>query len=194
MKLNQNGIDFIKNFEGCVLHAYKTVQSEEYYTIGYGHYGSDVHEGDVISLDEAEKLLASDLMVYEQEVNAWNYHYKWNINEYTAMVSFAYNCGVGGFRNLIKNGSRTKDEIAEKILLYNTDGNNTIPGLVTRREEERKLFLTPTDESYNDDTSKKYVYVDDIVKAIWDGEFGTPWSESPKLYEYFQKLVNEYRR
>ena len=192
MKLNQNGIDFIKNFEGCVLHAYKVTPSEEYYTIGYGHYGSDVHEGDVISVDEAEKLLASDLMEFEQEVNAWNYHYKWNCNEYTAMVSFAYNCGVGGFRNLIKNGSRTKSEIAEKILLYNTDGCNTLPGLVTRREKERELFLTPVDVEPN--VTKDYVTVDDIVKAIWNGEFGTPWSESTLLYDYFQKKVNEYRR
>ena len=35
----------IKSWEGCRLTAYKAHSSEEYWTIGYGHYGSDVYEG-----------------------------------------------------------------------------------------------------------------------------------------------------
>jgi GH24 family phage-related lysozyme (muramidase) len=56
MQLSQNGIDLIKSFEGCVLHAYKPVSTERYWTIGFGHYGSDVREEQVISQQEAETL------------------------------------------------------------------------------------------------------------------------------------------
>ena len=44
---NTNDMDeylpFIKGHEGKKLKAYKPVDTEEFYTIGYGHYGSDVH-------------------------------------------------------------------------------------------------------------------------------------------------------
>ena len=39
MKTSNQGVALIKRFEGCVLKAYKAVASEEYWTIGYGHYG-----------------------------------------------------------------------------------------------------------------------------------------------------------
>ena len=50
MKISDNGIALIKKYEGCRLHAYKPVPTEKYYTIGYGHYGADVKEGDIIRL------------------------------------------------------------------------------------------------------------------------------------------------
>ena len=134
--------------------------------------------------------IKADLLEYESEVNAWNFHYKWNQHEYDSMVSFCYNNGVGGFRNLIKNGTRTKEEIADKMLLYVTDGYNELPGLVTRRERERALFLLPCDEEPEDD----YVYVMDVVKAIWDGKFGNDEERKERLYEYFQDKVNKFVR
>lgn len=190
MNISVDGLNMIKDFEGCVLHSYKVTPEEEYYTIGYGHYGPDVSENEWISLDEAEKYLKSDMMEFETEVNAWNFHYKWNQHEFDAMVSFAYNNGIGGFRNLIKNGTRTKEEISVKMLLYVTDGYNELPGLVTRRERERALFLLPCDEEPEED----YVYVMDVVKAIWDGKFGNDEERKERLYEYFQDKVNKFVR
>lgn len=187
MRISQYGIDMIKEFEVCVLHAYKAVPSEEYYTIGYGHYGNDVYEGMVISKDEAEKMLKSDLIIYETEVTAWNYHYKWSQNEFDAMVSFCMNCGIYNFRNLIKNGSRTKGQIAEAMLLYVHDsGDNVLEGLQTRRQLERSLFLCPDDNEEDED----YQTVDEIVDAIWAGKFGNDEERKEKLYEFFQKKVN----
>lgn len=49
MTTSKNGIDLIKQFEGCRLKAYKALPSEQYYTIGYGHYGADVTAGMTIS-------------------------------------------------------------------------------------------------------------------------------------------------
>tara|TARA_R110002020_G_C15869957_1_gene738029 strand:- start:85 stop:594 length:510 start_codon:yes stop_codon:yes gene_type:complete len=54
-------IDFLKEKEGKKLTAYKPVETEKYFTIGYGHYGSDVKEGMTITDQEAENLLREDI-------------------------------------------------------------------------------------------------------------------------------------
>lgn len=184
MKISQHGIDMIKEFEGCVLSAY--YDSGGTLTIGYGHT-ANVYEGQHISLDEAEKYLRADLLTAETEVNAWAFHYHWDQNEFDSMVSFTYNCGAGCFRNLIKNGDRTKGQIAEAMLLYVSDGKDQLEGLKRRRERERSLFLCPVDI----DDSEDYQTVDDIVDAIWAGKFGNDEERKEKLYEFFQNKVNE---
>ena len=40
-------------------------------------------------------------------------------------------------------GTRTRSEIAAKFLEYNKAGGKVLSGLTRRRQEERKLFLTP---------------------------------------------------
>ena len=197
MKTSQKGVDFIKSFEGLVLTAYKPVKAEPYYTIGYGHYGADVKPNQTITKAEAERILKNDLIKYETAVTAYNYCYHWSQNEFDALVSFTYNCGVGSFKNLIKNGTRSRAEIRNAILLYNKDvSGRTLAGLVRRRKAELELFNKPVSETSGNatqPTEKDYKTVDDIVKGIWAGEFGTPWSKSDKLYKYFLKKVNEYK-
>ena len=53
--------DYIKGWEGKSLKAYKPVPTEENFTIGYGHYGSDVQEGDVWSDAQADAQLRTDI-------------------------------------------------------------------------------------------------------------------------------------
>lgn len=193
MKTSQTGIDLIKSFEGLVLTAYKPVKSEPYYTIAYGHYGSDVKPGQTITKAQAEQILKNDLVKYETAVAAYNYVYSWNQNEFDALVSFTYNCGTGSLKNLLKNGTRSRAEIRNAILLYNKDvSGNTLAGLVRRRKAELELFNRPVSEQPVT-PDKDYETVEDIVKGIWAGEFGTPWSKSDLLYKYFQKKVNEYK-
>ncbi len=67
--------------------------------------------------------------------------YNWNQNEFDALVSFAYN--IGSIDGLTAKGARTRSEIAAKILEYNKAGGKVLAGLTRRRQEERKLFLTP---------------------------------------------------
>lgn len=193
MKTSQTGIDLIKSFEGLVLTAYKPVKAEPYYTIGYGHYGSDVKYGQTITKAQAEQILKNDLIKYETAVTAYNYAYSWNQNEFDALVSFTFNCGTGSLKNLLKNGTRSRTEIRNAILLYNKDvSGNTLAGLVRRRKAELELFNRPATEQPTT-PDKEYETVEDIVKGIWAGEFGTPWSKSDLLYKYFQKKVNEYK-
>ena len=193
MKTSQKGIDLIKSFEGLVLTAYKPVKAEPYYTIGYGHYGSEVKYGQTITKTQAEQILKNDLIKYETAVTAYNYVYSWNQHEFDALVSFTFNCGTGSLKNLLKNGTRSRAEIRKAILLYNKDvSGNTLAGLVRRRKAELELFNRPvTVQPVTPD--KEYETVEDIVKGIWAGDFGTPWSKSDLLYKYFQKKVNEYK-
>ncbi len=142
MKISQKGIDLIKSFEGCVLSAY--LCPSNVWTIGYGHT-TGVYQGQVITKEQAEEYLKTDLVRYEGYVN--NTCLVLNQNQFDALVSFTYNCGSGNLKKLIAN--RNIAQIAEAMLLYNKSNGKTLSGLVRRREAERKLFLTPVNgQSY----------------------------------------------
>tara|TARA_R110000851_G_scaffold225471_3_gene378297 strand:+ start:652 stop:1158 length:507 start_codon:yes stop_codon:yes gene_type:complete len=51
----------IREAEGLKLEAYKPDDTEEFFTIGFGHYGDDVEEGSTISEEEAEAFLDEDV-------------------------------------------------------------------------------------------------------------------------------------
>lgn len=185
--MNDRGIKLIKEFEGCRLKAYRCPAGV--WTIAYGHV-EGVKPGMTCTQAQAENWLKQDLVKFETAVIAYNYVYHFNDNEIAALTSFAYNCGTGSLKNLLKNGTRSRSEIRSAILLYNKDINGKyLAGLARRRKAELELFNTPVDAP-----EKEYKTVDDIVDGIWRGEFGTPWSKSDLLYKYFQKKVNERRK
>ena len=139
MKTSESVLKKICEFEGCVLHAYKPVAAEKYYTIGYGHSGPDVYSGMTITESQAFDYFRKDIVKYEGYVSALNLNL--NQNQFDSLVSFTYNCGAGNLQKLVRN--RTFPQIAEAMLLYvkGADGK-TLPGLVTRRKWEHDLFLT----------------------------------------------------
>ena len=65
MKISDNGLNLIKKFESCKLKAYKCVSTEKYYTIGWGHYGADVKADMVITQEQADLMLVSDIKKFE---------------------------------------------------------------------------------------------------------------------------------
>lgn len=139
MKTSQHGIDLIKQFEGCRLSAY--LDAVGIPTIGYGHIVG-VKMGDKITQAQAEQLLKNDLVKYENGVNALT-RYQFNQNEFDALVSFAYNLGVGNLSKLTAGQTRNKGQIADAMLLYNKAGGQVLSGLTKRRKKERELFCTP---------------------------------------------------
>ena len=179
MNTSKNGISLIKNYEGLRLKAYKAHPSEIYYTIGYGHYGSDVKSDMRISQAYAEELLKKDLIKFENAVNRLNRD--WTQSEFDALVSFAYNCGTANLNRLVK--SRNKAQIANALLLYNKAGGEVLKGLTKRREAERRLFLQ------NDE-------LETIAKEVIEGKWGNGRTRKDKLtaagYDYYkvQSLVN----
>lgn len=136
MKTSNAGIKLIKKYEGLRLKAYKPVKTEKYWTIGYGHYSKDVTEGMTITEKQADQLLKQDLSVAEDAVSHMG---TWTQNQFDALVSFTFNCGVANLVKLVTN--RTNDVIAQKIILYNKAGGKVLNGLVKRRKEEQALFM-----------------------------------------------------
>lgn len=146
MVTSDKGIALIKSFEGCRLKAYKCVSTEKYYTIGYGHYGADVSKDMTITQAQADIFLKADLSKFEKAVNAYT-KYGFNQNQFDALVSFTYNCGVGNLANLTKNGKRTIAQISTAIPFYNKSGGVVLRGLTRRRNAEKTLFDTPCSSS-----------------------------------------------
>ena len=95
------------------------------------------------------------------------------------MVSFAYN--IGAIDQLKANGTRTRTEIADKILAYNKAGGKVLAGLTKRRQEERTLFLTPVTAKVGwqqEDGHWRYYYPDDSGRYVTDAW----WRDRDKYY------------
>jgi lysozyme len=145
MEVNKAGKDLIKKFEGCKLKAYKCPANID--TIGWGATfyldGSKVKEGDVITQERADEML--DIMVegFAKQVRPL---IKKEItdNNFSAIVSFAYNVGVGNLKKstlLKKVNADPKDPTIKAEFMKWTRANNVVlKGLVRRREAEAKLY------------------------------------------------------
>lgn len=134
--------ELIKSFEGLELEAY--LCPADIWTIGYGHTGN-VKEGDSITKAEAEALLDKDLQTFRNGVKRF-VKVPLNENQFGALVSFAYNLGLGSLQNstllkMLNAGDYTG--AADQFLRWNKSGGKVLTGLVRRREAERAVFLTP---------------------------------------------------
>lgn len=145
MKINQAGIDLLKSFERCRLTAYPDPGTGgDPWTCGWGSTGSDITEGTVWTQQQADDRLAQDLVKFENGVSGL---LMTNINEnqFSALVCFAYNVGLGNLRcsHLIadvNNGNFAR--AADEFLKWDYAGGKVLPGLLRRREAERTLFLS----------------------------------------------------
>jgi len=74
------------------------------------------------------------------------HNYNWNNTQKEGLTSFLYNLGYGKIHQLTDNGTRTDEEIAEKMLEYNKAPNEetgeleVVEGLTKRRIEESNYF------------------------------------------------------
>lgn len=137
MKISDNGLNLIKKFEGCRLTAYQDAVGV--WTIGYGTTNADkaitgttIYQGLRISQETADEWLRQSVdKKYGPKVDKYS-KYEWNQNEFDALVSFAYN--IGSIDGLTASGSRSKEEIADKIQAYNKAGGKVLSGLIRRRQ------------------------------------------------------------
>lgn len=146
MKTSQKGIDFIKSFETLQLKAYKAVDTELYYTVGYGHYGPDVNCSTELTKAEADKLFEADLSVYEMAVSRQTYDLSLSQNQFDALVSFTFNVGVQAFKNstLLKKirAKASEGEIRKEFSRWNKSGGKILDGLIRRRQEEADMYFS----------------------------------------------------
>jgi len=146
MKINQAGKDLIKNFEGCKLKAYQC--SALHWTLGWGltFYpdGTKVKQGDVITQERADELFD---YILEDFINKVRPLIKKDIteNNFSALVSFAYNVGVGNLKNstLLKkvNTNPSDETIRAEFMKWVRAGGKELAGLKRRRKAEADLYF-----------------------------------------------------
>lgn len=146
MRINEAGLNLIKEFEGLRLESYLCPAGV--YTVGFGSTGPHVKPNMRITEEEADRLLRDDIKRFEDLVSKDLSHIELNSNQFSALVSICFNCGSAPIRpgmTIRKCLDRGDYQgAAEGFLLWVKAGGRTLQGLVRRRREERKLFLTPT--------------------------------------------------
>ncbi len=139
LKTSQEGRSLIKSFEGCELTAYRC--SADVPTIGYGHTAG-VSDGDTCTQEEAETMLAEDLVEFEDYVK--NYvESELQQNEFDALVAWTYNLGPANLKEstmLKELNSGNFEEVPRQMKRWNRAGGEVLDGLIRRREAESRLF------------------------------------------------------
>lgn len=141
-KINEAGLSLIKRFEGLRLTAYKDAIGV--WTIGWGHTGPDVTPGLKISEAKAEELLRGDLERFEKGIQNLTVGCELTDNEFAALVSLAFNVGLGNFKSstLLRKLKEGKyQEASEQFVRWNRAGGKVLTGLTKRRLAEKALFL-----------------------------------------------------
>jgi len=143
MKTNQKGVALIISFEGFRPDAYIPVPGDKV-TIGFG-FTKGVKMGDKMTRSEAAERLKQELVEYEQGVLSACTNPP-NENEFAALVSFSFNCGVAALRksSLLKAHNRgDKQAAARAFSLWNKSSGVVYAGLTRRRAAEAALYLEP---------------------------------------------------
>lgn len=147
-KASQKGLDLIKRFEGLELKPYKCPAGIP--TIGYGNTyypsGSKVKLTDpAITKEKAEELLKFLLESYEKSVDSFCRD-DISQNQFDALVSFAYNCGVNNLKSstLLKkvNANPNDPTIKVEFLKWNKASGRVLAGLTKRRQAEADLYFS----------------------------------------------------
>ena len=145
MKLNDKGFALICEFEGCRTEAYQDAVGV--WTIGYGHTSvagpPSVGPGVTVTRAEAAGILMRDLETFSTGVRS-AITAPLNDNQFSALVSFAFNVGLGNFRSssVLRSVNACRfDQVPADLALWVKAGGKVLPGLIRRRAAEAALFL-----------------------------------------------------
>jgi GH24 family phage-related lysozyme (muramidase) len=140
-------LKIIKQFEGCKLAAYKCPAGV--WTIGWGATivnGAAVREGDKISQPLADELLIAEaLRIAAQLHEIIPASAKWGANQQAALISWAYNVGLGAvkdstLRKRINAGEGGPVVIPQELPKWNKASGQPLAGLTRRRAAEVAMF------------------------------------------------------
>ena len=141
MRISYLALEAIKNFEGLRLEAY--MDPAGVLTIGYGHTGSDVFEGDRISKYWAESTLKKDVMAVERQIDELGLDL--TQGQLDALVSFTFNLGIDRLKSstllkVISEGGSMR-QIKREFKRWVHAGGQTLRGLEKRRAWEADRFF-----------------------------------------------------
>ena len=148
MRTSDNGIKFIKHFEGVRYRPYRDVAG--LWTVGVGHLiegGKQLPDAynKTFTSEEVDALLRKDLLRFEIGLSHLLPKLSFRQNEYDALISFSFNLGLGTLQRSTLRQSLLrgdKKQASEAFLKYCYAGGKIIKGLQTRRIAEQKLFLS----------------------------------------------------
>ena len=141
MKTTMRLMTQLMMMEGLRLEAYRDAAGV--LTIGYGHTGKDVREGDRISPYWAKELLVKDIETVERAVDALGVAR--TPGQLDALVSLAFNIGIGRLKGstllrVIRDGG-SKQQIKKEFKRWVYAGGKKLKGLELRREWEARRFF-----------------------------------------------------
>ena len=143
MKTSEIVKNKIKEWEGCRLKAYRCPAG--ILTIGYGHTGADVSEDMTITQDEADRLFDKDIESFEGQVRSVIGPVNLRQCQWDAVVSLAYNIGVGALsRSILLRKIRSNPDnpaIRDEFRRWNRGGGRVLAGLTKRREWEARRYF-----------------------------------------------------
>jgi len=158
VKVSPAAIHMIKHHEGVRTRPYRCPAL--LWTVGVGHVIDPSHAAvkyeerrtlpipdgwdRILTMGEVDAILAQDLGRFERGVArlcpaAVNHQ-----GQFDALVSFAFNVGLG---NLQRSGLRMKhnrgefEEAAAEFMKWSKAGGKVLKGLVNRRRDEQRLYL-----------------------------------------------------
>ncbi|QHJ79617.1 MAG: hypothetical protein [Caudoviricetes sp.] len=145
--VSDNGLHFTAAWETFKGTAYKATSSEKYWTIGYGHYGPDVKEGDKITEADALLLLNKDMAKAVAAVDAVAAP-TLTQPQFDAVCDLVYNAGAGviaastGTGQALRAGDTAalRNKLSQFINQRGTDGVLR-PVLGLRRRTAGRLAL-----------------------------------------------------
>jgi GH24 family phage-related lysozyme (muramidase) len=150
---SQSAIDLIKQFEGCARKqpdgtyaAYPDPGSGgDPWTIGWGTTGADVKKGAVWTQQQCDDRLAGDVARFGTKVAALVGGAATTQPQFDAMVSFAYNLGIGNLASstlLRKHKAGDYKGAAAEFGKWTKAAGKVLPGLVKRRAAEAALYAS----------------------------------------------------
>lgn len=141
--ISDNGLHFTAAFEQFRGTAYRATPTEKYLTIGYGHYGSDVKEGQKITEGQGLLLLNHDMAAAVKAVDAVA-HPTLNQSQFDAMCDLVYNVGPGAIGANTGTGKALRagdvKTLRAKLALFINQNGKPVLGLHRRVAGRLALF------------------------------------------------------
>jgi len=134
-------IALIQSFEQCRLTAYLPTP-QDVPTIGWGSTGPDIHLGLTWTQAQCDARFAADLNTFAQGVSKAVTSIT-SQRQFDAMVSLAYNIGLGNFDSstLLRLHNAADYAGAEaQFAVWNKQKGKVLPGLVRRRAAEAAMY------------------------------------------------------
>jgi len=145
MKASEKCLKMLAHHEGIKTKPYRCPAG--LWTVGVGHLIGDGKSlpdswNRTFTLKEVYAILAKDVERFERGVSRL-ITYPLSQNEYDAIISFAFNLGLGCLqRSTLRSALNRGDKVAamQSLRKYNKAGGKVLKGLDNRRKDEEALF------------------------------------------------------